>query len=211
MTVSDLEFLSHHLSTGTKNGYGYAFNKFVKFCSNLSADPFTCTPVVLVKYIRFLFEEGASYSTVNFHRSCVAKFHYGIDGISIGKHHLVSQAVKAVFRLRPPLPRYSATYDISVVFSYLKTLVPNETLPLKLLTLKTLFLLTSAVIFRVSSVRVCGSDITFLEEHCVIPLLQLEKQSRPNHVRGYVKVRRYEDPDLCPVQTLSVYVNQVSL
>ena len=107
-------------------------------------------PAVLVKYVRHLYENGASYSTINLHRSAVAKFHSGLDGVSIGSHPLVSQALKAVFRLRPPLPKYVATYDITKVFGYLQSLPSNESLSLKLLTLKTLFLLTTSIISRVS-------------------------------------------------------------
>ena len=93
---ADLDFLSKHLAPQTASGYGYTFRKFRIFCEQLQADPLTCAPAIVVKYLRHLFESGAEYSTVNFHRSGISKFHVGIDGISIGEHPLVSQAVKAV-------------------------------------------------------------------------------------------------------------------
>ena len=177
LSASDLDFLSNHLAQGTKSGYGYAFKKFQGFCSNLNVDPFKCAPAVLVKYIRTLYNEGASYSKINYHRSCIAKFHLGLDGVSIGKHPLVCQAVKAVFRLRPPLPRYIATYDISIVFSYLQSLPSNEQLPLKQLSFKTLFLLTASTISRVSSVRSFGSSLQYFQ---VSPLdIQLKSSLIP--------------------------------
>ena len=46
-----------------------------------------------------------------------------------------------------------------MVFDYIKSLKPNPLLSLKLLTYKTLFLLTSSSISRVSSVSVLGPDI----------------------------------------------------
>ena len=73
----------------------------------------------MVKYVRHLYESGAEYSTVNFHRSAISKFHVGIYGIPMGEHPLVSQAVKAVFRLRPPLPQYQSTFDIVPVLVYI--------------------------------------------------------------------------------------------
>ena len=66
------------------------------------ADPFSCTPAIIVKYIRSLYESGVAYFTVNHHRSSISKFHEGFAGQAIGSHPLVSKAVKAVFRLRPP-------------------------------------------------------------------------------------------------------------
>ena len=62
------------------------------------------------------------YSTVNFHRSGISKLHVGINGISIGEHPLVSQAVKTVFGLRFPLPKYQSTFDIVPVLAYVLSL-----------------------------------------------------------------------------------------
>ena len=76
---------------------------------------------------------------------------------------MVSQAVKAAFRLKPPLPKYVQTFDISRVFSFLKTLPPNDKLSLKQLSLKALFLLTAASISRVSSVARLGPSLRVFE------------------------------------------------
>ena len=152
----DLDFLSNHLAEGTKTGYGDIFNRFSGFCHEIGQDPFTCKPAVIVKYIRSLYEWGAAYSTVNHHRSCISKFHAGFDHIPAGSHPLVAQAVKSVFRLRPPLPKYVNTFDISIVFTFLQSLPANEDLDLKLLSYKTLFLLTSSTISRLSSLSRLG-------------------------------------------------------
>ena len=168
LNSDDLEFLSHHLASGSETGYNSAFRYFVDFCSTLNADPFTCGPTVLVKYIRQLYEIGAAYNTVNYHRSSVSKFHAGINGLPIGKHPLVGQAVKAVFRLRPPLPKYVATFDITRVFAYLQSLPSNENLDLKLLTLKCLFLVTTSIISRVSSVRSLGPSLLVYKVGCTL-------------------------------------------
>ena len=169
----DLAFLSHHLSPGTKAGYGYAFQQFGNFCATLGVNSHTCGPSILVKYIRKMYNEGAQYSTVNHHRCSISKLHLGFNGVSIGCHPLVSQAVKAVFRQRPPLPKYVATFDINRVFTFIKTLPPNSELSLKLLTFKTLFLLTASSISRVSSIQRLGPDVQFFEVslikvHCAI-------------------------------------------
>ena len=151
-----------------------------------------------------------AYSTVNHHRSSISKFHEGFAGHAIGSHPLVSKAVKAVFRLRPPLPKYRSTFDISKVFLYLLNQPNNDNLSLKQLTYKTLFLLISASISRVSSVSRLGTRIQFNEDSCVIDLITLEKQGRPGHVRGYISVRRFHDNlKLCPVSALQEYVNRV--
>ena len=100
--------------------------------------------------MRHLYESGAEYSTVNFHRLAISKFHVGIYGIPMGEHPLVSQAVKAVFRLRPPLPQYQSTFDIVPVLAYIQSL-PTANLSLQLLSFKALFLTIYSSISRVSS------------------------------------------------------------
>ena len=159
LDANDLDFLSNHLAEGTKNGYGYVFKQFSEFCSQINADPFSCPPAVLVKYVRHLYETGSAYSTVNFHRSAISKFHSGYGGSAIGSHSMVSQAVKAVFRLRPPLPKYRATFDITIVFTYLLGLPDNADLSLKQLTFKTLFLLICSTLSRISSTQSLGSTL----------------------------------------------------
>ena len=107
---ADLGFLSKHLASGSVSGYGFSFKKFGLFCEQLRVDPLFCPPAVVVKYFRHLYETGKEFSTVNYHRSAVSKFHVGVQGLPMGEHPLVSQAVKSLFRLRSPLPQYRSTF-----------------------------------------------------------------------------------------------------
>ena len=155
----DLTFLSKHISSGTSKKYAYIFKHFNDFCVERNANPYTCSPSLLVKYLRLKYESGASYSTVNLIRSAVSKFHTGQFGRPIGEHALVSQAVRAVFRLNPPLPKYRSTFDISPVLNFIATLDPLDSLSLKQLTLKTFFLLANCTLSRVSSVARLRSEV----------------------------------------------------
>ena len=198
-----------HLATQTASGYGYIFKKFRLFCEQLQANPLTCAPAVVVKYLRHLFESGAEYSTVNFHRSGISKFHAGVDGVSFGEHPLVSQAVKAVFRMRPPLPKYQSTFDIVPVLAYVQSL-PTDSISLQLLTFKALFLTIYSSISRVSSVARLGPSLQEHRDSVVLHFVSLEKQARVGNTRGYLQIPRFsEDPELCPVRTLTTYFNQV--
>ena len=153
-------FLAQHLAKGTQKGYNSCYSRFVFYCSSKNIDPESCNPEAIAKYIQYLFESGSSYSSVNMARSAISKFHLGYNGSPAGQHKIVCNAVKAVFRLRPPLPKYKETYDVTIVLNYLKNLAPNPQLPLKLLSYKSLFLLTVSTISRVSSVAQLGPDIS---------------------------------------------------
>ena len=205
----DVSFLANHLAPSTATGYGYIFAKFRSFCDKLSVDPFTCPPTVVVKYLRHLSESGAEYSTVNVHRSSISKFHAGFAGKPVGEHPLVSQAVKAVFRLKPPLPKYQSTFDIIPVLTYMRSL-NTHTISLQLLAYKALFLTVYSNICRVSSMARLGPSLTEHRDSVVLHLVDLEKQARHGRVRGFFQIPKFdEDPQLCPVVTLVAYFNKV--
>ena len=152
-------FLSNHLAPRTSASYKSNFGKFEHFCSSLGADPTSCPPEVIAAFVQHLFDSGASYSSVNSARSAISKYHIGINGVPAGQHSLVCQAVRAVFRLRPPIPKYIHTFDVVQVFDYVKKLPQNSDLSLKLLTYKALFLLIVSSLSRVSSVAQLGPHL----------------------------------------------------
>ena len=138
--------------TGTSKGYAYSFKHFAEFCSERNLNPYTCHPSIIVKFIRLKHESGASYSSINLAKCAISKFHHGFNGKPIGEIQIVSQAIRACFRLRPPLPKYRSAFDISPVLNYIASLEPLDSLTLKLLTYKTLFLVANCTLSRVSSV-----------------------------------------------------------
>jgi hypothetical protein len=64
-----------------------------------------------------------------------------IDKFKIGFHPLVSQLPKGIFNLRPSEPRYSHTWQVSLVLDFLKSLGKNDDMDLKLLSFKLVTLL----------------------------------------------------------------------
>ena len=129
----------------------------------------------------------------------------------MGEHPLVSQALKAVFRLRPPLPQYKSTFDIVPVLAYVRTL-PTASIPLKLLSFKTLLLVIYSSISRVSSMARLAPSLEETRDAAILTLQSLEKQSREGRTRGYFQIPRFtEDTELCPVYSLSTYYSKVKV
>ena len=85
----------------------------------------------MLEFLTDLFDKGLQYQTINSYRSVISMTHLPADGFLIGSHPLVSRFMKGVFQSWPPCPRYVATWDISVVLSYLRTLSSKEELSLK--------------------------------------------------------------------------------
>ena len=180
-----MNFLSNHLASKTASGYRYSIRRFRLFCEHFLTDPVTCPPAVVVKYIRHLYETGAKWSTVNYHRSSISKFHVGFHGVPLGDHPLICQAVKAVFRLRPPLPQYKSAFDIVPVSAYIKSLL-TASISLQLLSFKALFLAIYSSISRVSSMSRLAPSLEEIGDSAIVHLLSLEKQSKQGKIHRYV-------------------------
>ena len=159
---------------------------------------------LIVKFIRHVYESKFSFSVVSMAVSAISKYHI-VDkdsGIPIGQHSLVSMAKKAFWQQRPPIPRYRATYDVSVILRHIENLGQNESLTLKKLSGKTAFLVVFStlsryglvphltkmsfpnpflslfsltVLLRVSSILVLGSVVQEVLDGTAVKLLDLEK------------------------------------
>ena len=76
---------------------------------------------------------GKQYRTINSLRSAISITHEEVDGARIGQHPLISRFLKGIYNSRPPAPRYSATWDVDVILTYLSNLPGNEDLSFQLL------------------------------------------------------------------------------
>ena len=68
-----------------------------------------------------MFSSGSGYSSVNTPRSVLSTTVKTENEIPFGELSLVYRLLKGVFNLRPALPRYSTTLDVSLVLKYIKS------------------------------------------------------------------------------------------
>ena len=87
-------------------------------------------------FLADLFEQGLEHRTINTIRSAVSMTHKHVEGVPIGQLPLVTRLLKGVHNSRPPQPRYSSTWDVDVVLSYLISMGDNSQLSLKQLSQK---------------------------------------------------------------------------
>ena len=114
----------NHIKKGAKGTYKSGWHRFAKFCESRGIDPQWAPVLLIIKFICHLFESKFSFSIVNTAVSAISKYHV-VDkdtGIPIGQHSLVSMAKKAFWQQRPPIPRYCATYDVSVILRHIENL-----------------------------------------------------------------------------------------
>ena len=102
----------------------------------------------MANFLAYLYKEGYQYSSVNAYRSAISSVHEKADGYTVSKHPLICRLIKGVFQARPPLPRYSHTWDVQKVLNYLNSLGDNRTLSLKHLSWKVTMLLALSHLSR---------------------------------------------------------------
>ena len=126
-----------------------------------NSDPVSEPIEDVVKFLALLYNEGYQYRLLNAYRSAIASMHTPVEGLSIGQHPLVSRLLKGAFQSRPPIPRYSETWDVSKVLTYLDGQCVEEGLSLKVLSQQTAMLL--ALTHPARSADLSKLDLTGLE------------------------------------------------
>ena len=161
----------------------------------------------MVNFLASLHKEGYQYNSVNAYRSAISLVHEKVDGHDVGKHPLVVRMLKGIYHDRPPLPRYTCTWNVQTVLNYLDSLGDNATLSLKQLTWKVAMLLaltrpsrsTDLSLLDIAARQYTPDGVTFLPS-C------LAKQSRQGKPLSEFFFPTFPTNfRLCPVTTLRAY------
>ena len=91
----------------------------------------------VLDFLTELFEQGYSYSAINTARCALSQIIIWKGHFTIGSHPWVIKFLKAVYNLRPPVSRYTDTWDVSKLLDQIVLMSPVNELSLKHLTLKT--------------------------------------------------------------------------
>ena len=74
-----------------------------------------------VEFLTDYFKTGVGYSSVNSARSALSRIIKPVCNVPFGKSPLVCRFVKGVFNIWPALPRYVTTWDVTKVFTFIKS------------------------------------------------------------------------------------------
>ena len=195
---------------GTHKNYNSAWGKWEDWCLSAEVSPCAASLNDVLSFLMAQFNSGHSYCSINVYRSAISSIHPRIDGYTIGSHPLVSRLLKATFNKRPPLPKYTASWSVGQVLSYLKTLGNNHDLLLKELTFKLVMLVALSTAARsLDLVLLNIESINFVPEGVTCHLVGLSKQSISGHSRSAIEIASFqEDPSICPVECLKVYLEK---
>ena len=195
--------------TKTTQSYDSLFKRWDRWCSQRGCNPFSGPVSEVANFLASLFEEGYQYSSVNAYRSAISSVHDKVDGFNVGQHPTIVRLVKGVFNCRPPLPRYSTTWDVQKVLDSIESGGQPQTLPIKALTLRAVFLLAitrpsrSADLSQLNIRRMSytTTGVSFLPT----VLAKQSRQGKP--ITDFFFPSFPDNQTLCPVSTLKVYLD----
>ena len=164
----------------------------------------------VANFLASLYQEGYQYNSVNAYRSAISSVHDKVDGLPIGQHPIIIRLIKGIFNVRPPVPRYSSTWDVQTVLTHLESCGKSENLPLRMLTLKTVLLLAITRPSRtadlsqlnITKMRPSSDGVAFLPT----TLAKQSRQGKP--IQEFFFPLFLPNTLLCPVNTLRTYVDK---
>ena len=126
------------------------------------------------------------------------------------QHPLITRLIKGVFHSRPPLPRYTHTWDVQTVLDFLRSLGDNKELSLKHLSWKVTMLLALSRPPR--SANLASLDLSCRvykpDGVCFYPSALSKQGSQIVH---FFFPSLADDPQLCPVAVLKAYEKRTQL
>ena len=126
----------------------------------------------------------------------------------MGQHPLVIRLLKGTFNLRPPKLRYSHTWGVSQMLSFLGELGENEELTLKKSTQRLIMLLALVLGQRCSDlVRLNLTGRCYTGGKAILTCEGLAKQTRPKYEPSLqsVEIKAFEDKRPCPESCIEAY------
>ena len=191
----------------TSRAYDSHFQKWLGWCSERGCDPISGPISDVVNFLADLHSQGYQTNSLNAYRSAISSVHDKVDDMDVGKHPLVARLLKGAFHARPPLPRYTGTWNVQVVLDCMLQWGDTTSLSLKLLTYKLVMLMSLARPSRSAYLAsLCIDNCHYKPEGVVFVPSVLAKQSRQGKpLTEYFFAGFTDNRELCPVETLRQY------
>ncbi len=200
-------------------------NCLLPVCRRCELDPAYCHIASVLEFLQDRFSRRITPATLKVYVAAISANHTYIDGVSVGRHPLVSRFMQGSWRLRPFRPARVASWDLSIVLQGLSghPFEPLETVTEKCLTPKTVLMLALSSLKWVEDLQTLSISPSYMD---FAPGLEVLLQPRPdyvpkvasNHFRFQQVVLEalssteagLENLSVCPVRALKIYVDRTA-
>ena len=216
--VSERIFKSR--ATSTNSLYQVRWSQFVKWCKEHRFSAIRPSINTICKFFIYLWEERKlSVGTIKGFRSVLHSV-LRHTGININHDQDISDVIRSFIIERPVTRKDSVSWNMDIVLQYLcsRKFEPLDSVPIRELTKKTLFLMTMALAKRVSEMQAISCDVGFNQQGAVVSLMLNFRAKNDNKVRRLARnflvkslsqlVGHEQERKLCPVRALKYYLDR---
>ena len=194
-----------------------------RWCTDKGHSVFQPSISKVVDYLVWLWEDqGLSLSSVKAHRSMLSSvFQFKLP--ALGEDRVLQDLLRSFAIERPRRPQAPPSWDLDVVLRHLMSLAfePLESVSLRALTKKTLFLVSLATAKRVSEIQALSKTVAAIGNDLVVSFLphfiaKTERADAPvSRSFCVLSLREFagdleEGCLLCPVRALNIYLRRTS-
>ena len=197
----------------TKSQYQCSLNKWMSYCNANDINILSPSIPQVLDFLSKLYDDNASYSTINTAKSALSSFLYLDKDIPFGQLPLVKRFMKGVFEQRPSFPRHKTIWDLKPVFDYFRSQPEAANLTLKDLSMKTTFLLCLLSGQRCQTIKSLDIDhMNVLPDRYIFHINSKVKQTRPGkHVQPLEFIAYPNEEKLYVVRHLNEYIRKTSV
>ena len=182
-------------------------NCYFNFCNERKLNPWKADVSIVLDFLVLLYKRNLSYSSINMARSALSMFLPKLNGFNIGSHPLVVRMLKAIFRARPPVAKYSSTWNVDTLLTAIESWPDNENLPIDQLSFKLVGLLALATAQRAQTLAAINIDDIELGDVTTIRVGSILKTSRPGAHGCTIRLEKLlSRPKICVLSCLRSYL-----
>ena len=204
----------HTWREGTLRAYEAPWAQWITICKELKEEPLSPTLPTFATFLNNSFRRGKAWSTTNTAASAVATAVHLTSGVNMSDHPVIIALKKAIRSARPASAAYQHTWDVTLVFRWVKSLGANRKLTRIQLTMKVICLLKIDLMARGSDLaRLYIDQIQFVTGGVKVRF-HVPKEWGPSNkftigrFSSWVFVSKYSrDKAICSVETLRFYMD----
>lgn len=188
--------------------YNVSLKLWWQHCIDSGHNIFDCSIPTVLNFLSEQYTKGASYGTINSHRSALSL----LLGNQVGTDDRVTRLLKGVYKLKPSLPKYSGTWDPQIVLNHISNWYPNKELSRESITKKLVVLLALCTAHRMQTFSLIKvQNINFHRNGINIAIKDIIKTSAAGREQPTLYLPYFqENPRICPATTLKDYLEITS-
>ncbi|XDV26734.1 hypothetical protein PO909_030369 [Leuciscus waleckii] len=224
-----LNTITQARAPSTRRLYSSKWSVFSGWCTARGVSPTNCDVTEVLSFLQELLDGGRAPSTLKVYVAAIAAFSETTLGQSIGRNDLVIRFLRGAKRLNPPRPPSVPVWDLSTVLEAMKgaPFEPLQSIDLKHLSFKTVFLLALASVKRIGDLHALSVSASCMEfgpndskvilkpKHGYVPKsLNTPFRAQVISLSALPPFRKADQEAnnlLCPVRALDAYVHRAAL